>query len=98
MSAVDKVVTDMLDANTTGKNQKHTQTISLDKDTHEKLLNLSKILGVSKTSLASTLLIAAIKDASRKISTEGQTESPTIPAGTVASVSQQPRRKSDNRR
>ncbi len=98
MSAVDRVVADMLSANTTGKNQQHTQTISLDKDTHDKLLNLSKSLGVSKTSLASTLLTAAIKDANRKIFTESPTENPTNSTGTGSLVSQQPRRKNDQRR
>ncbi len=63
MSGVSKVVRELQQNGGGGKQRNHTQTVSLDSTTHEKLVSLSTSLKVSKTSLASRLLTAAINDA-----------------------------------
>jgi DNA-binding protein YbaB len=63
VSGVSKVVRELQKNGGEGKQQNHTQTVSLASTTHEKLVSLSTSLKVSKTSLASRLLTAAINDA-----------------------------------
>jgi hypothetical protein len=63
MSGVSKLVRELQQNGGGEKQQNHTQTVSLDNFTHEKLVSLSTSLKVSKTSLASRLLTAAINDA-----------------------------------
>jgi hypothetical protein len=63
MSGVSKLVRELQQNGGGEKQQNRTQTVSLDNITHEKLVSLSTSLKVSKTSLASRLLTAAINDA-----------------------------------
>lgn len=63
MSGVSRLVGELQQNGGGGKQRNHTQTVSLDSATHEKLVSLSTSLKVSKTSLASRLLTAAINDA-----------------------------------
>jgi hypothetical protein len=63
MSGVSRLVRELQQNGGGGKQQNHTQTVSLDNCTHEKLVSLADSLKLSKTSLASRLLTAAINDA-----------------------------------
>jgi hypothetical protein len=63
MSGVSKLVRDLQQNDGGKRQQNHTQTVSLDNSTHEKLVSLAESLKLSKTSLASRLLTAAITDA-----------------------------------
>jgi hypothetical protein len=76
MSGVSKVVRELQQNGGAEKQQNHTQTVSLDNATHEKLVSLSTSLKVSKTGLASRLLTAAINDAAVQVQ---------APAGVVES-------------
>jgi hypothetical protein len=67
MSSIDKLISEIQEKNRSERQQQHTQTVSLAEGTHIKLTKLSEHLQISKTSLASKLLTAAIDDAFTKV-------------------------------
>jgi hypothetical protein len=62
MSSFTRLVKDLQTKGAGSKSRTHTQTVSLDDTTHNKLIELATSLSISKTGLASRLLTAAIED------------------------------------
>jgi hypothetical protein len=71
MSAVEKLIAEIQEENRAVRQQAHSLTVSLTSANHDKLIKLSENLQVSKTSLASRLLTAAVEEASNKVSPPG---------------------------
>ncbi len=80
MSEVDKLVRELQEVHGSGKKQSHIQAVSLDNSTHRKLVGLAASLRVSKTSLASKLLTAAIDDAAGQVRITPVVADPTATA------------------
>jgi hypothetical protein len=66
MSAVEKLLVE-LQGHRKGVAQVHGLTVSVPTAVHDCLVSLAELLGVSKSSLASRLLIAAVEEASSKV-------------------------------
>lgn len=98
MSGVSKVVKELQQNGGAGKQQNHTQTVSLDSTTHEKLVSLSTSLKVSKTGLASRLLTAAINDAVAQVQVLNDGVASEVPEVKNQGLSQQSQVKKPRRR
>jgi hypothetical protein len=64
MSSFNRLIKELQTKGAGSKAKTHTQTVSLDDGTHNKLVALAESLTISKTGLASRLLTAAIEDMS----------------------------------